>query len=122
MDEAEHLADRIVVISGGVIAAEGTAADLADRVQLRTRVSWDPAQVPVDALPDELRAAGVLHGDRVSVETSDVTAVVYAITGWALERGVNLASLSVMRPNLEDTFLRLTGEPGETGTSGGTGA
>jgi ABC-2 type transport system ATP-binding protein len=110
MDEAEHLADRIVVISDGLIAAEGTAANLADQVQLRTRISWDPAHAPIDALPEQFRALASLRADRISLETSEVTAVVHALTGWAMQHGVNLESLAVMRPNLEDTFLRLTAE------------
>ena len=43
MDEAEHLADRIVIIGAGQIVARGTAEDLADQVDARTRITWKPA-------------------------------------------------------------------------------
>lgn len=108
MDEAEQLSDRIVVISNGRIVAEGTAGALADQVKLRTRVSWDPSEVPLDALPDQLQSAVESADDLASIETDDVTAVVHALTSWAVERSTALDSLSVLRPNLEDTFLRLT--------------
>ena len=51
MDEAEHLADRIVVISDGVIVARGTAAELADQIEATTRITWSP--VPGAELPPE---------------------------------------------------------------------
>jgi len=108
MDEAEHLADRIVVISGGLIAAEGSAADLADQVELRTRIAWDPAEVPVDALPAALVSHIQDSSGELAIETTEVTEVVHALTSWATTNNVRLDSLSVNRPNLEDTFLRLT--------------
>ena len=82
MDEAEHLADRIVVISNGLIAAEGSAADLADQVQLRTQIAWDVAEVPVTALSDRLRTLVELGPDRAQIETVDVAPVVHALTSW----------------------------------------
>ncbi len=111
MDEAEHLSDRIVVIADGQIAAEGTAADLATQVKLQTRISWDPAEVPAEALPEQLRA-GLRSGEQLSLETDDVTQVVHALSTWAIDNGASLDSLAVVRPNLEDTFLRLTDGPG----------
>jgi len=110
MDEAEHLADRIVVIGDGLIAAEGTAADLADQVELRTKISWDPAEVPLDALPDGLRHQVATTANGLAIETTEVTPVVHALTSWATSNSARLDSLSVLRPNLEDTFLRLTNE------------
>lgn len=117
MDEAEHLADRIVVISQGLIAAEGTAADLADQVQLRTRISWDPAEVPQSALPSALAGTVTSTPGGLSIETTEVTPVVHALTSWAVDNDQRLDSLSVLRPNLEDTFLKLT----DGGTSAGDG-
>jgi len=108
MDEAEHLSDRIVVISNGVIAAEGSAADLANLVQLRTRVSWDPAEAPASALPDAFRDSIQVANDELLIETTEVTQVVHALTTYAVSNAQRLDSLSVARPNLEDTFLRLT--------------
>lgn len=117
MDEAEHLADRIVVISDGLIAAEGTAADLADQVKLRTRISWDPAEVPHSALPPALADSVDTTGDGLTIETTEVTPVVHALTSWAVANNQRLDSLSVLRPNLEDTFLKLTDGTGSTGSS-----
>ena len=62
MDEAQNLADRISVISAGQIIAPGTAAELAETASMHTRISWNPQEVPLDELPEQLRAtAAVLH-------------------------------------------------------------
>ena len=114
MDEAEYLSDRIVVISDGLIAAEGSAADLANQVQLRTRIAWDPAEVPATAVPAGLQSSLSSDDDGLSIETTEVTEVVHALTSWATDNDVRLDSLSVMRPNLEDTFLRLTADGNNT--------
>ncbi|MFB0902036.1 MAG: ABC transporter ATP-binding protein, partial [Acidimicrobiales bacterium] len=108
MDEAEHLADRIAVINGGLISAEGTAADLAEQVKLLTRIAWDPAEVPAEAIPDLFRPELQKTTGELAIETTEVTAVVHALTDWATSNGGRIDSLSVMKPNLEDTFLRLT--------------
>lgn len=109
MDEAESLSDRIVVISDGLIIANGTADDLASQVSSKTQISWDAAEVPRSALPPGLDVTETEDG--FSIETDDVTGVLHALTTAATAAGTNLTSLSVTRPNLEDTFLRLTGDP-----------
>jgi hypothetical protein len=73
--------------------------------------------VPVDAVPEQLRA-NVQTGEALSIETDDVTAVVHALSTWAVENGASLDSLAVVRPNLEDTFLRLTDEPTSSDVEG----
>ena len=105
MDEAEKLADRIVVIAGGRIVANGTAADLARQVEARTVVSWRPD--PRSATPPD-RLGWEPDGDRAVITTDDATTAVHHLTSWALENGVVLAELAVRPPTLEDVYLRLT--------------
>ena len=78
-----NFADRIVVISGGVIAAEGSAADLADQVKLHTRISWDAADAPSEAVPAPFRSLLVTSASEISIETTEVTEVVHALSSWA---------------------------------------
>ncbi len=104
MDEAQHLADNIVVIGGGAIIARGTARELADRVRARTRISWTAPQ------PVGLDLAVTVIDGRFSVELDDeheVTNVVHRLTGWAMESGMPLADFEVVRPSLESTYLSL---------------
>ena len=117
MDEAERLADRIVVIADGRIVARGTAADLATQVNANTTISWrvDLASMPGSPpMPAELQVDGTGHG-TVSIASDEVTRRLHALTGWALETGVDLRDLQVRRPTLEDVYLVLTDRPAGTG-------
>ncbi len=61
--------------------------------------------------PDELSflgAALAVDGGQVTVSTPTPTATLHTLTGWALERGHDLAGLTVSRPTLEDMFLEVT--------------
>ena len=106
MDEAEHLADRIVVISAGVIVARGTADELAAQVEATTCISWRP-QPDETPPPPQL---GFVLDDRgtMSLDTDAVVTTLNELTGWAADAGVGLDELNVARPTLEDVYLRLT--------------
>ncbi len=132
MDEADHLADRIVVISRGRIVADGTAPELAAQVAMPSHISWDAAELSPVALPDRLR--DLLRGDDASVRaraaagtaiaerqiereverfalvTRDVGEVVRELLAAAEAAGTPLDSLAVQPPTLEDTYLALTGD------------
>jgi ABC-2 type transport system ATP-binding protein len=107
MDEAEQLADRIVVIAGGRIVARGTADQLADQVGAKTIISWRPGADPLP--PDRLGATPGDDGLAV-IETDDVVPVLAELTGWAQQTNLDLAELNVARPTLEDVYLRLTAQ------------
>ena len=49
---------------------------------------------------------------QVRIRSSEATAVLARLTPWAVERGDELAGLSVTRPTLEDVYLELVGENG----------
>jgi len=129
MDEADHLADRIVVISRGQIVADGTAAELARHVAMPTRISWDATQLGRDELPSGLRGLLATVGppgpadplqkhtgvdERPVIATQDVDAVVRQLLAAAEDADTRLDSLAVRPPTLEDTYLALTGD-GSTG-------
>ncbi len=105
MDEAEHLADRIVVIAGGKIVAGGTADELAQQVDAKTQITWRPG--PDDPTPPtELGAERTQTGSMIS--TNEVLPTLNALTTWALDAAVELPDLNVARPTLEDVYLMLT--------------
>ena len=107
MDEAQFLADRVAIINEGLIVAEDTPENLGDRDQLPTRISFRPPE-GVDA--GELAAFGKItaDGDQVVFETHEAVGDLNRLTGWAIERGVELAGLEVRRPSLEDVYLEVT--------------
>jgi ABC-2 type transport system ATP-binding protein len=105
MDEAEALADRVAIISDGRIVACGTPASIGGREAGAAHVRF--------ALPDgvsasELPVAASVDGSRISIETRDDIATLHRLTGWALDRGIELGGLTVERMTLEDVYLRLT--------------
>ena len=111
MEEAERLADRIAVIAGGRIVAEGHAADArrppagrrADRVRAR-RPARPPPRCRRRSRPR--RAPGRRAG--WSCRARRVAADLHVLAGWALEHGLELDDLEVTRPTLEDVYLQLT--------------
>jgi ABC-2 type transport system ATP-binding protein len=107
MEEAERLADRIVVIANGRILAEGTAADIGERATKASTVSFTlPAGVSITDLP-----AGVTSEDgRVEAKVSSPLPLLGELAAWARQRGVDLPDLEVTRPRLEDIYLELTEE------------
>jgi ABC-2 type transport system ATP-binding protein len=50
-----------------------------------------------------------LEGDRVRVLTAEPVGAAHELTGWALERGLELERFSVSQPTLEEIYLELTG-------------
>jgi ABC-2 type transport system ATP-binding protein len=106
MDEAENLADRIAVIAGGRIVAEGTPRTLGGRERMAVRISFTlPSGIAIDELPLQASA----QNGRVAVESERPLADVKALADWALGRGLDLPDLDVRRPSLEDVYLQLTG-------------
>jgi ABC-2 type transport system ATP-binding protein len=113
LDEAQTLADRLVLLSGGVVVAEGRPAELGGRDRDRTRITFAlPDGCPVTSLPlpAQTRPDGLIE-----VETGNPTAALHQLTGWAMDRGTLLDGLTVTRPSLEDTYLQLTSQGGPAG-------
>lgn len=113
LDEAEHLADRVVVIDHGRIVAQGTPEQLTASAGLATVISFRlPENVSAGDLPsigEDLRLAG----NVVEVRTQSATTDVNTLAAWAVGRGVQLESLTLARPSLEDVYLDLVEEPAD---------
>jgi ABC-2 type transport system ATP-binding protein len=106
LDEAEHLADRVGVLSRGALVAEGTPAELTAR-QGDTVVAFTVVGAELGEMAGVLPASSSCNGQRVEFTSADPTRDVHAVTGWAIEHGARLDALSVSRPTLEDVFLGL---------------
>jgi ABC-2 type transport system ATP-binding protein len=86
LDEAEKLADRIVILNGGRIIADGSAAELARRIAGEDEVRW------------------VSGGERCTHKTADSTGFV---RGLFQRHGDEIRELEVQRASLEQTYLAL---------------
>src|SRR5664280_689980 len=112
MEEAERLADHVVIVDAGRVVASGTPAELtrggADR-QLRFRA---PPALELDrlvlALPVGSHASEVAPGQYVVEGTIDPQ-LLATVTAWCAAHGVLAEDLRVMQRSLEDVFLELTG-------------
>jgi ABC-2 type transport system ATP-binding protein len=110
MDEAQALADRVVVITAGQIVAEGTPESIGGRADADARIDFHlPAGVTADTLPV---AVEPLDDGRVRHTTPEPTEALRRLTSWALEHGGELDGLTVTRPSLEDVYLELTATAG----------
>lgn len=112
MDEAERLADRVVVIDHGQVVASGSPSELTRetaRRQLRfsvpdrLRVADLAADLPADATATEVRPGDYLVEGAVGPE------LVALVASWCAHRGLLVTDLQVQRRSLEDVFLELTG-------------
>jgi lipooligosaccharide transport system ATP-binding protein len=107
MDEAEQLCDRLVVMDGGVIAAEGSPAELIGRYSTREVLEL---RFDVDRRPD----AAALAPFAERVEELPDRLLLYSADGEHTHAEVARAgfvplSALARRSTLEDVFLRLTG-------------
>ena len=59
-----------------------------------------------------------IDGDIAVVSTERPTALLAELTGWALQRGIELADLTVSPPSLEDAYLQLIGTDGDGDDAG----
>jgi len=109
MDEAQYLADRVAVMVDGRIVASGPPEAIGGRDELPTEIRFVLAGglAPSD-LPDLPGCAVSTERGEVLITTSQGIAATHAITGWALERAIELARFSVSQPTLEDVYLALT--------------
>ena len=112
LEEAERLADRIVIVDGGKVVAEGTPAELMRSGAGREIRFGAPPGLDVASLGDALRApVSEERPGEYLVGAPALPATVAAITMWLAERDLPLADLRAGRERLEDVFLRLTGTP-----------
>jgi ABC-2 type transport system ATP-binding protein len=110
MEEAQALAERVAILARGEIVAQGTPGEIGGRDRAAARIVFSlPAGVAASELPVEVTGDA---GGPLTVGTDDPVPILHKLTGWALERGVELEELEVRRPSLEDVYIALTAEPG----------
>ena len=106
MDEAQFLADRVAIIVGGKIIAEGPPSTLAAPELATMAIAFALPEGRV--LPEPLGQAARTTGDLVELRTTEPMRTLHELTGWALREDVQLQGLTVSRPSLEDVYLGLT--------------
>jgi lipooligosaccharide transport system ATP-binding protein len=108
MDEAEQLCDRLVVMDGGRIVAEGSPRALIERYSTREVVELRFNAEAQDVFADKLAGLGErleVLPDRILLYVADGDDAVDEVQ----RRALRPASVLVRRSTLEDVFLHLTG-------------
>jgi lipooligosaccharide transport system ATP-binding protein len=108
MDEAEQLCDRLVVMDGGRIVAEGSPRSLIERYSTREVVELRFAAESQEIYADKLAGLGErleVLPDRILLYVANGDEAVAEVQA----RSLSPASVLVRRSSLEDVFLHLTG-------------
>jgi ABC-2 type transport system ATP-binding protein len=92
LEEAEHLADRVVVVTDGQVVAQGSPSDLSGRTSHRALVRWNED--------------GVVRERATDAPTRVVAELAARFAGTGLDE---VPGLQVLRPSLEDIYLQLIG-------------
>lgn len=109
LDEAEKLADRVVIFDRGRVVADGSLDDLRrghDEIRFRSVVGLDRVALGASLGRDVRNVAGepgsfVIDGDA---------SLVAPLTAWLAEHDAPVSDLRAGQQRLEDVFLRLTGD------------
>jgi ABC-2 type transport system ATP-binding protein len=112
LEEAERLADKVVIVDHGTLVTQGTPAELTgSQGQLRFRAepgldtSGLLGALPPDSMVKESPAGAYLLELAAGVDPQ----VVATVTAWCAEQGVLAKNLRIESRTLEDVFLELTG-------------
>jgi ABC-2 type transport system ATP-binding protein len=113
LEEADQLADRIVVIDGGKVIAEGTAKELKSKIgKDRLELTFGSSK-GLAAAQEVLGKEVVATDDKehsATVVINDTNADVRRILDTLSDKKVKVVSLAVHKPTLDDVFLAVTGK------------
>jgi ABC-2 type transport system ATP-binding protein len=107
LEEAHELADRVIVMAEGLIAADGPPDDLGDRREGRTTITFrvDPSRAA------DIGVTADTEG-KVEIETDDPVTAVHDLTSGALRARIEIYGLEVRKLTLEEAYLRLVAPDG----------
>lgn len=119
LEEADLLADQIVVIDGGKVIAQGTSAELKGKVgKDRLELVFGSAKA-LQAAQAALGKAVVATNDKdhsATLVIADTNTDIKRVLDTLVKAKVSLQSMAVHKPTLDDVFLSLTGKTNQTAT------
>jgi ABC-2 type transport system ATP-binding protein len=114
MDEAERLCDRLAIVDHGQVIAEGTPADLIDRLgghhMVEFQVSGNSDGAAIDSWRGLPGVESVRHDNGlVCLNVREPHLTIPALLDAVKKQGEQLVHLTTRQASLEDVFVRLTG-------------
>ncbi|MEV0826622.1 ATP-binding cassette domain-containing protein [Nonomuraea rubra] len=107
LEEADSMAERVVIIDGGRIIADGTAE------QLKNDLAGDHLVITTSTEPEAETAAriggGTADGVTVRLRVAKATAALPGYLRTLDAAGIKVVTAETIRPTLDDVFLTLTG-------------
>jgi ABC-2 type transport system ATP-binding protein len=114
LEEADRLADRVAVLDGGKVVAEGTPAELKRlvpgghiRLEFADAAELDKAARTFDGAARDDEAL------TLQVPSDGGVGSLRSMLDWLDEESIEVGGLSVQTPDLDDVFLSLTGQDGK---------
>jgi ABC-2 type transport system ATP-binding protein len=113
LDEADRLADRIVIIDRGRVIAQGTPAELKakvgrDVIEIHAREPRTVAQA-LTAVAGEAPDVDV-EAQRIALSVTNGTSTLVTVLRKLDELGIDVTDVALRRPTLDEVFLALTGQ------------
>jgi ABC-2 type transport system ATP-binding protein len=114
LEEADQLADRIVLIDGGKVIAEGTAKELKSKVgkdrlvlSFKDEKTWQNAKQILAKVIDISDENELQHTALIGSDGSDVKKILESLES----KKITISSMDIHKPTLDDVFLTLTKKP-----------
>ncbi len=107
MEEAERLADHVLIMDHGKIIAEGTVDQLINSLNMESYIEFWTDQP--EKLSQRLEGLILMNHEKFQLSAKDVEETLHKLFDLSRTLGVKIDNIVIRRPNLEDVFLRLTG-------------
>jgi ABC-2 type transport system ATP-binding protein len=114
MEEAQHLADRVVILREGQTVAEGPPATLGEQLGRETMIRFRSTNgISPDQIASAVGRRAEVSGNQATIATTNPQGDLYKLLRWAEDQGLELPDLEVRKPSLEDVFLEVTADSEE---------
>jgi ABC-2 type transport system ATP-binding protein len=115
MEEAQHLADRVLIMREGGVVAAGAPDTLGERLGRQTMIRFRSYDGVANGVAAAVGRPAEVSGNEATISSTEPQRDLYRLLSWAESEGVQLPDLEVRRPSLEDVFIEVTSDDKENG-------